>query len=221
MWLRENLQRNDEELKYMMTLTLRFTGPESLLGAHARLLGCFHSLHQAMKRRYGAIAYFWVREDTKKGMPHLHVLMGKRVSMAWLKRTWLRLTGDSWRVDVTVPSARRPSNYATKYLTKTAARRQGLHEHLWGKSKGLAWEPFSHPYASTVKAEVLGNWWDIANLYELPEQAMKVRLPKYDIGYQAEGVAEGRDWLAELRARCVARLDAYLVQVEGSGNGAM
>ena len=67
-------------LKYFLTLTLDPKKLEHKKFAVPYLRVCFNKFRTALKRKYGeAPAYICVLEFTKAGIPHLHILLDRRV----------------------------------------------------------------------------------------------------------------------------------------------
>jgi hypothetical protein len=78
-------------------------------------------LWRRFRRKYGplAVGYVKVVELTKRGTPHLHILVEcPFVAQKWLSKQWKELTG-SYIVDIRrIKSQRMLTGYLTSYLTK-------------------------------------------------------------------------------------------------------
>ncbi len=77
------------------------------------------------------IAFFVVREATKQGWPHLHIIMrGPFVKQRWLSKIWARLTG-SFVVHIRkVDANRNAAKYLAKYIGKDP-HRFGTTKRYW------------------------------------------------------------------------------------------
>lgn len=106
--------------------------------AFARANGAVSILFKRWKRRFpGAkFEYFLVWERTKRGWPHIHILLvAPRVAKRWLSRQWLELTG-CYVVDLQrVGSNEHAARYLAKYLTKDPAVPAGFRR--WRRSAGF------------------------------------------------------------------------------------
>lgn len=114
----------------LLTLTTRAV-PGGDAAAEARRQGeALYQLIRLMKKRLqgAGLAYFAVREATKRGWPHIHVaLRCPYIDQPWIKRTWEALTG-SPGVDI---RAIYKSHDAAKYLAKYI----GKDPHRFGTTK--------------------------------------------------------------------------------------
>lgn len=104
-----------------LTLTLR---PDPTLSSQALLDVANHAwsiLWRRFRRKFGlrAVGYVKVVELTKKGTPHLHILVEcPFIAQKWVSKQWKELTG-SYIVDVRrIKSQRMLTGYLTSYLTK-------------------------------------------------------------------------------------------------------
>lgn len=118
-----------------MTLTCnpaRYATPNE---AYRSMSLSFTSLVKRVRRKYPAkrFEYVMVWEQTRKGWPHLHVLVsGPWIEQAWLSRQWDDLTGAAI-VDIRyVRSGVKTASYLSKYLTKELRAPRG--HHRWRKS---------------------------------------------------------------------------------------
>ncbi len=80
-------------------------------------------------------AYYAVREATKVGWPHIHLLIrSPYMDHRSLKAEWTRLTG-SWGVHITkVPKGKSGANYMAKYLGKDCHRFDSLKRYWHSKN---------------------------------------------------------------------------------------
>lgn len=97
----------------------------------------WRSLWKQLRRRFGdeAKGYVKVVELTKRGTPHLHILLDcPFVSQRWLSERWNELTGNNI-VDVRrIGSATELARYVSKYLTKQHG--PTTHRRRWSASNG-------------------------------------------------------------------------------------
>lgn len=88
-------------------------------------------LNLDLKRIYPGIRGFWVKEYTKKGVAHLHILVNRYIDQAWLSRRWYEITGTSYIVYATeTHDVHNPAGYMLKYMTKAHT---GLHNYNKGE----------------------------------------------------------------------------------------
>lgn len=111
-----------------MTLTARYGNADTPDAAARRLVVAFRLLRQQLKRDGLAehISFFAVFETTKKGWPHLHILMRapflpqERISQ--LMEKW----NDSPVVDIRrIESAHKAAAYVAKYVAKAPSKFKG------------------------------------------------------------------------------------------------
>jgi len=108
-----------------MTLT---TSPHVELDAYERarrMTRSWHKLVAQIKRklRTNALDYLAVVEQTKRGEPHMHILLrSKYIDHAWLSAAWERMTGAKIVHVRRIDDTGRAAAYVTKYLSKTPMR---------------------------------------------------------------------------------------------------
>jgi len=101
---------------------------------------------KSLKRFSPQAKYIWFKGVHASGVPHLHVLVNRRVDQRWLSETWSRVGGGKIvdirafgfsRIDV-----ERVTNYVTSYLTKRdEIERLPKGRRFYGASRGVL-EPF-------------------------------------------------------------------------------
>jgi len=91
------------------------------------------------------IRYFSVKEFTRRGKRHLHIVMNRHIPHSLLKYGWSAATDRHsfivhiTRTDFTVNS---PGGYMTKYLTKTLHSKQfAKGEHRYSHDRKTDWSP--------------------------------------------------------------------------------
>lgn len=116
-----------------------------------RAIAGWRNLVKRIKRhyRYDKLEYLVVLEQTKRGEPHLHILLRcKWIDQRWLSAQWLDLTGAKI-VDIRrVKHARQVASYVAKYIAKAPAR--------FGKLKRYY---RSHRYCDPQKKRASGHDW--------------------------------------------------------------
>lgn len=148
-WLKRELAAAQERygLGYFSTLTIG-TRTCSPAESDALITTAWDKLAQRITRKYGRFSYVWIREHTKKGMAHLHLLMSVAVDLSWLSEAWMECTGGSWIVDVQPVESSRAGDYVAKYCTQQGRdRARPEFEHLRGrrffsKSRDVQFAPF-------------------------------------------------------------------------------
>lgn len=122
-----------------LTLTVRPERYETVDAAARDLKQAFVLLRQQMKRELGIdhVPFIAIFERTKKGWPHLHILMRCRfVAQAWYSRTMERLIGAPI-VDVRfIQDVGRVGAYVAKYISK--APEAFAHCKRWWRSHDYA-----------------------------------------------------------------------------------
>lgn len=155
----------DLQLKYFLTLTL---DPSKLEGGmreaefavqYMRIV--FNKFRVYLRRKYKEKpAYICVLEFTKKGVPHLHILIDRYIPQAWISNVWGTLGGGRICFIKQV-KVHQVARYLSKYLTKelllsapkrtrriTCARAIKLFPKF---HSGIAWE--------LLKSSI---WWNMA-----------------------------------------------------------
>jgi len=116
-----------------LTLTTRFVEGADPVAEARRQGGAFRLLVRLYRKRFPGeeIAFFVVREATKRGWPHLHVaIRGPYLDWAWATKTWEALTG-SPGVDVRfINQATNAAKYLAKYIGKEP-HRFGTTKRYW------------------------------------------------------------------------------------------
>lgn len=95
-------------------------------------------LFKRWRRRFPGVRldYFLVWERTKRGWPHIHLLLSApRVAKRWLSHQWLELTG-CYIVDIQpLGSLEHAASYLAKYLTKDPQVPAGFRR--WRRTAGF------------------------------------------------------------------------------------
>ena len=108
----------------------------------------FRALVMRLRRRGYLSDYFKVREYTKKGRPHLHVLFrGRYLPKNLVRRFWMDLYASSI-VDVRIMKGKEMASYVSKYMSKDERAR-----YSW--SWDWVWKGFS---ADWKKVKEKFNW---------------------------------------------------------------
>lgn len=163
-WLKRELKaaQLQYELRFFWTLTIR-TSTCTPTESDELVTAAWNKLEQRIKRKYGRFSFIWIREHTKKGYAHLHLLVSLDVDPGWLSASWLASTGGSWIVDVAPVDSSRAGDYLAKYCTQQAGDRElPEYAHLAGrrffsKSRDVQFAPFrGTPERSRVLNEETG-----------------------------------------------------------------
>lgn len=124
-----------------LTLTQETTDYQPITAAYNRF-----KVYLALSG-YSRIRYFWIKEFTKKGKPHLHILMNRYIPQAILSECWRQATyGKSYIVHVTRVNftIRNPAGYVTKYLSKAIHQKNFKKgEHRFGNDRETNWKAYS------------------------------------------------------------------------------
>lgn len=156
----------------------------------------FARLIRIMRKRWPdrTIEYLRVFEATKKGWPHLHILMrAPWIDQKWLSETWKALSG-AFIVDVrSVKDKEHAMWYVTKYIGKELGKFAGVTR--WFRSKG-----WNTPKDDNDKPMRFGNHWSkIEGAYHT--YAWRKRLELEHLGYVVEQYRVGyMQWRHKLRA---------------------
>lgn len=125
----------------MMTLTL---GPK----AENKKIGKYWArFRQYILKNYGLkLSFFWVKEFTKKGKIHMHILVDQYVHISKIRKAWKYATYQTSHI-VHITGAKNegiynPAGYMMKYITKTCDdERFGVHERRYGFSRTPGFKP--------------------------------------------------------------------------------
>lgn len=123
------------EMSRFMTLTVdakRWDRRE----AHRQIGRAWNQLRSALTAKYGDFSYVWVREETDRGYPHLHVLVSRYLPQGEVARLWNQ-TGMGEVVDLRKIDARKAGHYLAKYLAKDAMANLPVGVHRYGTSSDI------------------------------------------------------------------------------------
>lgn len=119
--------------KFFADDTLRFMTVTMQADDKSSIMDHWHVLLVDIKRHYPRVRGFWVKEFTKRGVRHLHVLVTRYVDQAWLQRRWHEITRTSWNIKIKKVDdsfeVKNAAAYMLKYMTKA-------HNHLELFDKG-------------------------------------------------------------------------------------
>lgn len=105
------------------------TPAEMLTRIRTALEILFKRLKRALKLK--TLPYFVVVEATKRGWPHLHLLLRcPYLPKPWLKRVWQELTGDYILKIKQIKNPKGLVRYVSKYLSEAPAK-FGRHKRYW------------------------------------------------------------------------------------------
>lgn len=163
-------------LRYFLTLTLDPKNVEHPKSAVPHLRMCFNKFREYLKRKYGdAPSYICILEFTQAGMPHLHILLDRRIEQRWISQVWDRLGGGRI-VFIKQVAVHRVARYLSKYLTKELllSAPKGTRRITTARSiklfpafdSGIAWEVLKSSIWQMLSEERMRRWGLQANLYE-------------------------------------------------------
>lgn len=96
---------------------------------------------KASLRKYGIVfEYVWMKEFTKRGRRHLHVLLDRFVRKSLIRRLWKFATeGTSYVISINHRPIRSAAGYISKYITKGLVKehRYRLKERRYSFSRGF------------------------------------------------------------------------------------
>lgn len=121
--------KSDDRLRFM-TLT-------KSIHDQTDIMKHWNTLLTDIKRKFPGIKGFWVKEYTKKGVAHLHVIVDRYIPQEWLKERWLGITCTSYIVHVEeMDDINNPAGYMLKYMTKAHASDYRKGERIYGFFRG-------------------------------------------------------------------------------------
>lgn len=105
-------------LRYFLTLTLdpsKLNDPDNAV-RYLRLV--FNKFREYLRRHFRvAPEFICFLEFTRRGLPHLHILIDRYIEQRWISKTWDRLGGGRI-VFIKQVTVRNIARYLSKYLTK-------------------------------------------------------------------------------------------------------
>ena len=114
--IRENASKL--KLHYFLTLTCDPAKIPAGEDPAKHLQEVFCKFRTSLRREFGETpVYIKVTEYTKRGLPHFHLLVDRRIEHAWIKHNWDRLGGGKI-VWIERAKIRKISHYLSKYLSK-------------------------------------------------------------------------------------------------------
>lgn len=122
----------------------------------------FRALVMRLRRRNLLTDYFKVREFTKAGRPHLHVLFrGRYIPQPLVSKWWAEIHGSSV-VDIRTVKGANMARYLSKYMSKDERAR-----YSW--SWGWVWRGFSKDWADHKRLleRFRAPMWQVINLWTL------------------------------------------------------
>lgn len=143
-----------------VTLTCSSSQWETPDAAARAMVASFKTLIRRIREKYPTkpVEYLRVFEKTKKGWPHLHVLMrAPWIDQAWWSATWHEIYG-AFIVDVrAVDNLQKALFYVTKYIGKELGKFEGVTR--WFKSRG-----WCEPEERDTPSFYYGDAWTQLNL---------------------------------------------------------
>jgi hypothetical protein len=111
-------QAENLDLRFFLTLTLDPSKVKNERDQVKYVRLVFNRFREYLRRKYGQPPKFiCILEFTKRGTPHLHILLDRYIPHEWISRTWDKLGGGRI-VFIKKVTIRNVSRYLSKYLTK-------------------------------------------------------------------------------------------------------
>lgn len=131
------------------------------LGTTQDIVENFYKLRDLLRKRKIKLKYFWVKEFTKAGERHLHVLIDTPIDQSELKKMWKTVThGESWVVWINETDIQSAGGYTTKYLTKSFQfEKFDKYERRYAFSKDKLFRADIQKNKEALP--ILGNFWVI------------------------------------------------------------
>lgn len=131
------------------------------LGSNQDIVENFYKLRDILRKRRIKLKYFWVKEFTRKGERHLHILIDTWIDHAELKKMWLTVTnGESWVVWVNETDIISAGGYCSKYLTKSFSYEKfDAYERRYAFSRDNAFKVKNQLNKEALP--ILGDFWQI------------------------------------------------------------
>lgn len=140
--LLEGIDRVVEERPQLCRLLTLTVDPDRVIdreAAHRDIGEAWNRLRSYIQASYGDFSYIWVREETERGYPHLHVIVSRFLPQAEVSAAWSR-AGMGEVVDIRKVEARQAGHYVAKYLAKDAMAHMPSGVHRYGSSDDIELE---------------------------------------------------------------------------------
>lgn len=142
-WMKMNLLEEldrvvaeQPDLSRLLTLTVDPDWNPDREAAHRDIGEAWNRLRSYIQASYGDFSYIWVREETERGYPHLHVLVSRFLPQSEIAAAWSR-AGMGSIVDIRRVEARKAGHYVAKYLSKDAMANLPKGVHRYGSSSDI------------------------------------------------------------------------------------
>lgn len=131
------------------------------LGTSQDIVENFYKLRDLLRKRGIKLKYFWVKEFTRRGERHLHILIDTPILQSELKEMWKTVTkGESWVVWINEADIQSAGGYTTKYLTKSfTIEKYEKYERRYAFSKDDAFKEKNQLNKEALP--ILGDFWSI------------------------------------------------------------
>ncbi len=118
-----DMARRKGEFLAFLTLT-------SSLSSNRKISYSWDVLRKRIYRKFGRVEYIWVREFTKSGLEHMHLIIrGPYIPQDWLSRNWEDIHGAKVVYIEAIWDFGKAVRYMVKYMTKEMEGRFG---YSWG-----------------------------------------------------------------------------------------
>ena len=164
---------SERKLNKFATLTLDLKRIPHRMRTDRYLRECWRKMRVSLSRKFGeSVDYVGVLEFTKKGVAHLHLLLGRFIKQEWLSDAWSAV-GGGVVVDIRMVDVHRVTAYLSVYLAgekiKHTLKLLAVRARIFTTSRSIRLWP---------KKEKNG-WWlrrvDLSELYDLATNPSNVR----------------------------------------------
>jgi hypothetical protein len=131
----DDLLQSRPEMSRLLTLTVDASRWDRE-DAHDYIGAAWNRLKANLRASIGSFSYLWVREETDRGQPHLHVLVSRYLPQDRVSDAWAR-TGMGSIVDIRRVEPRKAGHYLAKYLAKDAMQDMPDGVHRYGSSADI------------------------------------------------------------------------------------
>jgi hypothetical protein len=127
------------EMSRLLTLTVDPSRVRDRESAHRNIGKAWNRLRNYLRQAHGQFSFVWVREETERGYPHLHILVSRFLPHGDVSAAWTR-AGMGDVVDIRAVEARKAGHYIAKYLAKDAMASIPSGVNRYGSSADLELE---------------------------------------------------------------------------------
>ena len=122
-------------LRIFLTLNMKPKEGASPREETRRLMRGWDNMNRALKHGKMRLNFIWFKDLTKKGTPHLHMLIDSYVHYVFIRRTWRRVVGGGGYWIERAKKIRNVAAYCAKYLLNALGRATLLRR--WGSCRKI------------------------------------------------------------------------------------